>query len=358
MELSIFDKLLSKNVPHILENIFLFLDYESYKVCLEVCVVWQKLLMSKTCQMKAKSVFHKEILLDELNLWNAAKDGNKEEVKKVLASVLVNPDNGVSNSWSQPAISAAAKNGHTDIVQLLIDRGADINKRDIFGKNSMYYATENGKVHTVQVLMNLGADLPLAHAASKGQNGVIQTLLAAGAKPNMRDSDGHTALNHAAWMGRLGMVSILLQNGANPNERNQNGNTPLHLCQRYNVKEVAKQLIDAGADVDAKNIHGFTPLYNAVKRNEIDLVKILLDNGADKNISDDSGTTPLSLARKKGYMDIVDIMTDQEPPGQRQPQPPQQRQPLSLSLIALFLLGYAAYILLYMNDPTLGCTVQ
>ena len=78
MELSILEKLFSKNVPHILEKIFLFLDYKSYKVCLDVSVVWRNLLMSKTFQMKAKSVFHKEILLDELNLWHAANVGNKK----------------------------------------------------------------------------------------------------------------------------------------------------------------------------------------------------------------------------------------------------------------------------------------
>ena len=62
MELSGFETLFSKNVPHILEKIFLFLDYKSYKVCLDVSVVWRNLLMTKTFQMKAKSVYRKEIL--------------------------------------------------------------------------------------------------------------------------------------------------------------------------------------------------------------------------------------------------------------------------------------------------------
>ena len=316
MELSIFEKLFSKNVPHILEKIFLFLDYKSYKVCLDVSVVWRNLLMSKTFQMKAKSVFHKEILLDELNLWHAANVGNKEQVEQILASGMVNPDSGLTNPWSQTAISVAAQNGHTDIIKLLFARGADINKRDISGKTSLYYATENGKVHTAQVLINLGAELPLAQAAVNGQTEVIKSLLAAGAKPSMRDSEGHTALIHAAWMGRLGMVNILLQNGANPNEGNQYGNTPLHVCALAEGKEVAKRLIDAGADVNAKNIFGLTPLYHAVDCNQNNMVRILMDNGADEDIADVYGITPLSLARRKGYMDIVDIMTRQEPPGQ------------------------------------------
>ena len=329
MELSGFETLYSKNVPHILEKIFLFLDYESYKVCLDVSVVWQNLLVSKTFQMKAKSVFHKMILLDEVNLWVAAKAGNKDKVKQILASPLVNPDSDVNNSWSLTPMLEASKNGHTDIVKILFDRGADINKRDIFGKSSLYYAAENGKVHTVQLLMNLGAELPLAQAAAYGQTGVIKTLLAAGAEPSMRGSDGHTALFHAAWVGRLGIVNILLQNGANPNERNKRGSTPLHFCAlQREGKELAKKLIDAGADVNAKNIFGYTPLYLSVKYNKIDMVRILMDNGADENIADDLGDTPLSLARKKGYMDIVDIMTRPQPPGQPQQQPQPFQQPV------------------------------
>ena len=326
MELSGFETLFSKNVPHILEKIFLFLDYKSYKMCLDVSVVWQNLLMSKTYQMKAKSVFRKEILLDELNLWHAANEGNKEQVEQILASGMVNLDSGLVSPWSQTAILVAAQNGHTDIIKLLFDRGADINKRDIFGKTSLHYAAEKGKVHTAQVLINLGAELPLAQAAADSQNGVIQTLLAAGAKPNMRDSDGHTALVHAAWMGCLGMVKILLQNGANPNEENQLGNTPLHVCALLTEgKEVAKQLIDVGADVNAKNFIGLTPLHHAVQSNLIDMVKFLKENGADENIVADSEYTPLSLARKKGYMDIVNIM---KPPGQPQVQPQPFQQPV------------------------------
>ena len=50
------------SVPHVLEKIFLSLDYESFKRCLKVNKEWNKLLMSKASQRKAASVFREEAL--------------------------------------------------------------------------------------------------------------------------------------------------------------------------------------------------------------------------------------------------------------------------------------------------------
>ena len=56
-----FDILLTKSVPHILETIFLSLDYKSFKTCMEVTKAWNELLKSKSFQRKAKSVFEDEV---------------------------------------------------------------------------------------------------------------------------------------------------------------------------------------------------------------------------------------------------------------------------------------------------------
>ena len=57
MESCPFDKLFTKSVPHILEKIFLSLDYETFKKCREVSNAWNEQLTSESYQQKAKSVF-------------------------------------------------------------------------------------------------------------------------------------------------------------------------------------------------------------------------------------------------------------------------------------------------------------
>ena len=49
-----FDTLLAKYVPHIFEKIFLSLDYESFKKCLEVNSAWKGLLSAESIKVKAK----------------------------------------------------------------------------------------------------------------------------------------------------------------------------------------------------------------------------------------------------------------------------------------------------------------
>ena len=84
-----FDILFSKNVPHILEIIFFFLDYESYKNCLEVSREWKGVLTSKRYISKGKVVFREEIVEDEKNLCIAATLGNTNEVRMLLASGMI-----------------------------------------------------------------------------------------------------------------------------------------------------------------------------------------------------------------------------------------------------------------------------
>ena len=75
-----FDNLFSKNVLHVLEKIFISLDYKSYKKCLKVNNEWKGVLTSQSFRMRGKLVFHREILKDTLLLYHAAKEGDRVSV--------------------------------------------------------------------------------------------------------------------------------------------------------------------------------------------------------------------------------------------------------------------------------------
>ena len=63
-----FSNLTARNVPHIPEKIFLYLDIGSFKTCLRVSKVWNNFLMNESFQRKAASVFHKDLLREEATL--------------------------------------------------------------------------------------------------------------------------------------------------------------------------------------------------------------------------------------------------------------------------------------------------
>ena len=315
VKFSLFEALLSKNVPHILEKIFFFLDYESYKRCIEVSHVWHDLLTSDSLKKKGKSVFHTEILKDGVKLYKAAMEGDKAKALKLLSTgmIYVNTSYPTQDNLLTP-LTVAAYNGHKDIAQLLFENGADLNKADRKGIPPLHYAVSNGKFDTVQLLLNLGAKPQLSKVANDGAYATLQVLLQAGANPNILDMNDEFPLLLAATNCHKHVVQLLLHRGADPNLSNQYGVNALHMAARFGHKDVVKQLIDAGADPNSRNIWGMTPLYKAAKGGNKDVVKLLVDIGADPNIADEEGKTPLTIAREKDELNIVNVLTGEETP--------------------------------------------
>ena len=304
-----FDILFSKNLPHVLEKIFISLDYKSYKKCLKVNNEWNRVLTSKSFQMKGKLVFHVEILMDTSILYHAAKKGDSGRVQELLSTRMIDV-NIPCNVWTP--LMEAAHEGHQDIVKILFEYGADLNKSSIHdGFTALHCAGNNDKFDTVRLLLALGADPQLTKVYARGEYNLAQVLLQAGANPNVKDEAGQFPLHLAFNMGRklVHDVKFLLQKGANPNMVDQFGESPLHVaasehrCQLgCGCTDIVKQLLDSGANPNCTNIWGRTPLHNAVESQlckEDQVVKILLDRGADKTIADNKGWTPLTIAHER-----------------------------------------------------------
>ena len=115
-----FGKLFTKSVPHILEKIFLSLDYASFKTCMKVNTMWQELLTSESFTRLGKLTFSEDI---ERELWHALHGGNVHEVRKVLSCGMV--DVNCTNKENRTPLLTAVEMGFKDVVQLLLEEGAD-----------------------------------------------------------------------------------------------------------------------------------------------------------------------------------------------------------------------------------------
>ena len=114
----------------------------------------------------------------------------------------------------------AAKNGDTNMVELLLDKVADINVKENNGarRNALIYATDRGYIDIVQLLLDKGADInvhdiydatPLIIATENEDKEMVKLLLDKGANTNIQESDGYTAFSTAVENGSADIVKLL-----------------------------------------------------------------------------------------------------------------------------------------------------
>ena len=155
----------------------------------------------------------------------------------------------VRDGWT--ALMHAARDGHTEVVKLLIDNGADLNHKNNGGVTALRTAAREGRTEVVKLLIDNGAD------------------------QNIKDVDGWTALMYAAWNGSTEVVKLLIDNGADLNHKNNFGETALMYASIYGHTEVVKLLVDNGADMNIKDVDGWTALMYASSYVYTEIINIL-----------------------------------------------------------------------------------
>ena len=148
------------NVPHILEKIFFSLDYDSFMECQKVNRAWKQLLSSDKYQRRLPVMLEEKKKTEEKLFYFSVK-GNAQEVRNCLSTgvnlnfVRVNYSTGYENTVTP--LFMAAKNGHKDVVQLLLDSDADPKKTDALGRTPLSVAVNFGHSDIVNILKDRGA---------------------------------------------------------------------------------------------------------------------------------------------------------------------------------------------------------
>ncbi|XP_075219041.1 ankyrin repeat and SOCS box protein 16-like [Lycorma delicatula] len=202
----------------------------------------------------------------------------------------------------------AIRNRHADVARMLLENGADPNKRYFFGAEINLVSPLD--LEFMRLLLMFGADpntrdraglTPLMKAARlpQGMDSVL-LLLSYGADVNaMTDTrhDYRTVLHYAVLSGNLATVNLLLKQGAAVNyPPGINKPTPLDLAILRGDPQLVEMLIVAGANVNSSSPIIGTPLHVVCADNEgpnrIELLRMLLTAGADPNLVIDSDEGP------------------------------------------------------------------
>ncbi len=160
------------------------------------------------------------------------------------------------------------------------------------------------------VLASLGGcsrkqDDALLEAARNGDSAIAETVIAQGARVNVRGENGWTPLMWASLRGNDALVRLLIEKGADIHLRSKGEATALMWASLEGHATVVETLIARGADVNSRDCNGNTALMAAAYRGKIASVKLLLKHGADVNAKDRNGNTALMLTVKGGYIDTL-----------------------------------------------------
>ncbi|KAH8979562.1 ankyrin repeat-containing domain protein [Lactarius akahatsu] len=154
----------------------------------------------------------------------------------------VEPQLSCGNSPDEStSLHSAIANGRTDMVQRLLDHGAEVDERDQFLQTPLDVASMEGKLDHARTLIKYGADV------------------------NSRDTIGWTPLHTATRYGHVDIARLLLDNGADVNAIQRDCATPLHIASCNVYPEIVQLLLDRGANVQLRNAYGRTPSQEASK---------------------------------------------------------------------------------------------
>ena len=134
----------------------------------------------------------------------------------------INPDLTESINEAN-ALIIACKQGHENIVKLLISNGANVNFVDESGNSPLSYASENGHINVTKTLLENKADVNLANI------------------------HGITPLMEACENGHVDVAKVLIENGAYVNTKSNQGLTAIDLAVTNKYQEIENLLIKAGA---------------------------------------------------------------------------------------------------------------
>lgn len=243
----------------------------------------------------------------EKQLRQAMEKHRPEQVRELLAkdrtlAAAIFPD----TQWS--AIYTAIDASTPEIVRLLIDSGASVNSITPNGAPMLQAASIREKTDMVRLLLERGADPNAPYKTGpkseryalgncRGNAEIMKLLLDAGAT---FDKNPDLAFDTLASVRTPEALQLLTQYGITLKARNVNGDTPLKHAIDGNNAEQVRLYLEHGADPNETDRYGFVPLFNAIApRRNPEIVRLLIKHGANVNILDKSGISMLDRARKR-----------------------------------------------------------
>lgn len=248
-------------------------------------------------------------------LYLAAEQGDIEIFKSIFSANSEQLETPKVNGMTP--LHIAVENGHYDIAEFLIQKGANLDSKASLGKTPVWSAAKSGNLKMIQLLIRHGAKLdeigpnsttPFFVAAATGNLDIVKEL----SKPkynvnvNFQNSqfENYTPLLIAITNGYIDVVNYLIEHPkVDVNLATQNSNVnPLFGCVRRGWKTLFEKCLKKGADPNQPILNSNENLLSLlIGQYKNELAEILIRHKADINlVHTDEQLSPLQVALKAG----------------------------------------------------------
>ncbi|KAF4435097.1 ankyrin 1 [Fusarium acutatum] len=249
-----------------------------------------------------------------------AVDWNRPEIVQYLLEKGADPD--ARDSDGIPVVGSAVSGGHTNMVQWLVDAKADVNV--IYHENKitlLHEACPHPEI--VRLLLQHGADINKGNAESRtvlnfaicsNNLATVQLLLDSKTKPDINAATIYWDLRIVIPAGYIEIVEAMLEAGVDVNNTNEKGESLLACAIKLIAPSgMIRKILEYNPDLEMRDKKENTALHCISRFTTLETVRLVVNAGGRLDVLNSDKDTPLIVAIEAQMDDIFFYMLKKEP---------------------------------------------
>eukprot|EP01080_Neovahlkampfia_damariscottae_P000132 gene132-4378_t len=263
-----------------------------------------------------KNTMNINMISNKTTLLHSAAKNNQPEILDFL--IENGADLNILDTMERTPLHMAVSHGNSECVLILLGSSCRVNERDKYGYSPLYIAIKHHKFEIADILLLFNGDINFkkidgstilhncfVHSNEKGLRYILNISPIKKLIYNPKDSNGETPLLKAMYTDDVKLLKIFLtekRSEVKLNVQNTNGENIFHIAAKKNsfksllyLMSLDKTLINL-IDVQDLTSRKFYPIQLAIQNSSEEVFQILISNGCAVNVKDAKGNTPLHYA--------------------------------------------------------------